>query len=126
MLEIHPRLAWDLSALSPQMARDIWKRRKTVAGKKGLALVSEKDEMIILVAHLLLHRKKKQQNLLHYVDIALAWQKEAWRLGIENTDNREVKELVDLSVAVLVLPDEAPPVSFRRVSFGNSLAHLNT
>ena len=119
--EIHHRLLWNISALSPQMARDIWNRRKPVAGKEGLALVSEKDELIILAAHLLCHKSSPKffSPLMHHMDIALAWQKEAWRRGIENTDNREVKELVDLSVAALLPSDEAHAGPSRGESFEN-------
>ena len=119
MLEIHHRLAWDLSILSLQLARDIWNRRKPLAGKKGLALVSEEDELIILAAHLLGHRKRDRHNLLQHVDIALAWQKKAWRFGIEITDNQEVKELVDLSVAALIFPDHASASASCSGSFQN-------
>ena len=119
MLEIHPRLGWNISALSPKQARDIWNRRKPSAEKKGLALVSEKDEIVILAAHLLYHRKAYKQNLLQHVDIALAWKKEAWRSGIKNMDNQEVKELVDFSVAVLVPLDEMSSEPFQSRSSGD-------
>ncbi len=119
--EIHHHLAWDPSILSHQMTCGIWNRRKPVAEKKGLAFVSEKDELIILVAHLLSHIKNYNHNLLHHMDIALAWQKEAWRLGIENTANSEVKELVNLSVAALSPPDGASARPARIDSSGNLL-----
>ena len=119
MLEIHPSLEWDLSTLSPQMANGIWNRRKLVAGKKGLAFVSEGDELIILAAHLMCHRKAYNHNLLHHLDIALCWQKFAWKRGIENMDNREVKKLIDLSAAVLALSGELSSESLRRRSLGN-------
>ena len=117
--ELHHCLAWlDYFIGSSQMAREIWNRRRLVAGKKGLALVSEKDELIILATHLLDHIARYNYSLLFHVDIARAWQKKDWRSGIENTDNREVKKLVDLCVASLAPAGEEPAGPSPCASFG--------